>query len=89
VDFLLSARHDPILIGLGKPGMDTTIENVDNVSTVTSDTCASTRRKTTSKNNVVGSTEGLDNIMKNVIELCKTNCDESVNNKRKNTTNSE
>ena len=64
MDFLLSSRHDPISIGLGEPGMDTTIDNVDNVSTITSDTCASPRRKTNSKKKVVASTEGLENIMK-------------------------
>ena len=52
MDFLLSSRHDPITIGLGESGMGTasinnasTINNVDNVSTITSDTCTASPRR--------------------------------------------
>ena len=77
VDFLLSSRHDPISIGLDE----------HDVSTIKTDTCRSPGRRKAQNKKYIDTAEGLEIIMKNVIKLCKTNKDESQNNKQKPTTN--
>lgn len=76
VGVLLSSRHNPISIGVGEPGMGTaaidntaTIDNVDNVSTITSDIWISPMRRAAPKNQVIATVGGLETSMMNAIKL--------------------
>ena len=86
VDFLLSSRHDPITIGLGEPGMSTaSIDNVDNVSTITSDTCSGSPRKRGPNKKQKGATtvEGVDTMISNVMDYLKKSNSENEENKKR------
>jgi len=85
VDFLLSSRHDPITIGLGEPGMSTvSIDNVDNVSAITSDTCTGSPRRRGPNNKKKGATtmEGVDTMVSKVMDYLKKSNSENEENRK-------
>jgi len=85
VDFLLSSRHDPITIGLGEPGMSTaSIDNVDNVSTITSDTCTGSPRRRGPNKKKKGTTtvEGVDTMISNLMDYLKKSNSENEENRK-------
>ena len=87
VDFLLSSRHDPITIGLGEPGMSTaSINNVDNVSLITSDNNSGSPRKrgaNKKKKKGTNTEDGVDTMISNVLDYLKKSNSENKENKKR------
>ena len=77
VDFLLSSRHDPLKIGEGEPGMGLTNNRTsDTVSMITSDASSCSPKKGKGRlKKMEATTEGLEDMMKNIISLCKSGGD--------------
>ena len=69
VDFLLSLRHDNLTIGVGKPVMDQTS---DTARMISSKTLSGSTKSKAKKKNMEATIGGLEDMMKNIIALCKS-----------------